>query len=77
MKYDVTTGDVAAVKTGLCTPNSIELSSDEKRAFITHSMRYKIGIYDVDTWELLKYTHITGECLLLTTICTININDKL
>jgi len=60
IKYSISSGKAEVVKTGLCTPNSIELSQDGSRAFVTHTLRYKVGIYDVNTWQLIKNTHITG-----------------
>lgn len=60
IKYSISSGKAEVVKTGLCTPNSIELSQDGSRAFVTHTLRYKVGIYDVNTWQLIKNAHITG-----------------
>jgi len=60
IKYSISTGAAEVVKTGLCSPNSIELSQDGTRAFITHTLRYKIGVFDVSTWEHIKDVGITG-----------------
>jgi len=77
-EYNTRTKTLSVVLNGLCFPNGVELTNDEKYLIVAESLGSRMIIVDRSTWKTKHTTHLRGTAMLNTVFyCAHMITDCL